>query len=247
VVCLIVPATTDVPYRSSAALPLGFTDGQVEALKWIGIASMFLDHFGRHLIGYGQDSWVFAAGRIAFPLFAFVLAVNLARAGDRAARAARTARRPALWGAISVVPSVLARGEPMLLNVLFTLMLGAALCWALASRASMSLRAALCLGIAVASWFVEFALGGVFLVVAIYLWCTERQPGVLLLAVILLLATGWLNATNGGWPAMLGTLACAPIAWAVHQMPVSVPRFQMAFYLIYPLHLGLIGLLKTQP
>jgi hypothetical protein len=59
-----------------ASARLRFTDGQLEALKWIALASMFLDHFGRHLLGWGQDTWVFALGRIAFPLFAWVLALT---------------------------------------------------------------------------------------------------------------------------------------------------------------------------
>ena len=72
-----------------ASDPLSFSDGQLEALKWIALASMFLDHFGRHLLGWGQETWVFALGRIAFPLFALVLALNLARAGrPRGARGA---------------------------------------------------------------------------------------------------------------------------------------------------------------
>src|SRR3954465_9533777 len=93
--------------------PLSFTDGQPEALKWIALASMFLDHFGRHLIGYGQDTWVFALGRIAFPLFSLVLALNLSREGDPPARAARPALRLGAWCAVSVLPSIWARGEPM--------------------------------------------------------------------------------------------------------------------------------------
>src|SRR5215212_1508190 len=103
-----------------AAGPFGWSDGQLEALKWIALASMFLDHFGRHLLGYGQETWVFALGRVAFPLFVLVLALNLSRPGDRTARAPRTARRLALWCVVAVLPPVWARGEPMLVNVLGT-------------------------------------------------------------------------------------------------------------------------------
>lgn len=229
---------------TSTTGPFGFADGQLEALKWIGLASMFLDHFGRHLLGYGQDTWVFAFGRIAFPMFVLVLALNLAREGDRAARAARTARRLALWCAVSVLPSVWARGEPMLVNVLGTLALGAALCWTFASRGRIALRVAVCVAAAIASSFVEFGLAGVLLVPATYLWCTERRPDAALLVALLLLATTWLNASFGGLPALLGTLLFAPIALAVRQVPFPVPRLQLAFYLMYPLHLALIGALK---
>lgn len=231
--------------QPQASGPLGFGDGQLEALKWIALASMFLDHFGRHLLGYGYDTWVFALGRIAFPLFTLVLGLNLAREGDRATRAARTAKRLALWCAVSVLPSIWARGEPAMVNVLGTLGLGAAACWAIASPAPVALRIAACLAIAAVSWWVEFGLAGVFVVPAIYLWCTQRQLEAAVIALLLFLATVWLNSSFGGWPAMLGTLAPLPIAWIVRQLPLRVPRLQLAFYLIYPLHLALIGALSA--
>jgi hypothetical protein len=223
----------------------GFTNGQLEALKWIALASMFLDHFGRHLLGYGNDTWVFAVGRIAFPLFALVLAVNLAREHGRAARAARTARRLAVWCAVSIVPSVLARGEPMLVNVFGTLGLGAAICWSIGSNASLVPRVALCAAAAVASWHVEFGPAGVFLIPAIYVWCTDRHREAAILAVILLLLTGLQNALLGGFPAMLGTLVSVPIGAIARRLPISAPRLQLAFYLVYPLHLSLIAAVKA--
>jgi hypothetical protein len=226
-----------------AACCFGFTNGQLEALKWIALASMFLDHFGRHLLGYSNDTWVFALGRIAFPLFALVLAVNLAREHGRAARAARTTRRLAVWCAVSIVPSILARGEPMLVNVFGTLALGAATCWSM--NASLVPRVALCAAAAVASPHVEFGLAGVFFIPAIYLWCTARQREAALLAVILLLLTGLLNASLGGLPAMLGTLVSVPIAAIARRLPISAPRLQLAFYLVYPLHLSLIAAVKA--
>lgn len=228
-----------------ASTLLGFSDGQIEALKWIALASMFLDHFGRHLLGWGQETWVFALGRIAFPLFALVLALNLSREGDRAARAARTARRLALWCAVSVLPSIWARGDPAVVNVLATLGLGAAMCWVIASPAPMVWRLAVCMAVAAASRWVEFGLPGVFLIPAIYLWCTQRQREAALLALVLFSLTVWLNASFGGWLGGLGTIAALPIAWSMSRLPVTAPRLQLAFYLVYPLHLSLIGALKA--
>ncbi|HSV46858.1 MAG TPA: TraX family protein [Ramlibacter sp.] len=237
--------STASPLRLHAA-PLGFTDGQLEAIKWLGMASMLLDHIGRHLMGFAQHSWVFALGRIAFPCFVFVLAVNLAREGDRAGRCARTTLRLGLWGAVAVLPSIWARGDPTTLNVLFTLSLGAALCWALEGTAAVWLRALACVAIAAVAWFAEFGVGGVFMVPAIYLCCTQREPAMALVAALLLLATAWLNTRFGGWPAFAGTLATVPIVWGLRALPVKVPRWQPLFYLIYPLHLAVIGALKAQ-
>ncbi len=72
-------------------------------------------------VGATQRSGVFAGGRLAFPLFALVLGLNLARPGDPVARARRTAARLAAWAAVSVLPSVLIRGRPGVGNVLYPL------------------------------------------------------------------------------------------------------------------------------
>jgi hypothetical protein len=233
------------PHALTTRRSLAFTDGQLETLKWVALASMFLDHFGRHLLGYGQETWVFALGRIAFPLFALVLGSNLAREGHQPERAARTARRLAIWCAVSVFPSIWARGEPMVVNVLGTLGLGAIVCWSLASQASLLLRVAVCVAAAVASNHVEFGLMGVFLVPAVYLALAGRPGEGGVLAAVLFLTTAWFNGSFGGVPAFAGTLAALVIAVLVRQLPLAVPRVGRLFYVIYPLHLALIGFLKS--
>ena len=242
-----------------AAAPWGFADGQLEALKWAAVVSMLVDHIGRHLLGHGTDTWIFAVGRLAFPLFALVLALNLARAGDRATRARRTAGRLAAWCALSVLPSIWARGDPWVVNVLGTLALGAAVCWAIESRAPWFWRTAGALGALVLGEFCEFGAGGVALVAAIYVASLHR-PGsnvplrgptpnlismlTLALAATLLLATAWLNVGIGGWMGWPGTLASVPVALLVRALPLHVPRWQWLFYGLYPAHLALIGAWK---
>ena len=63
----------------------GFTlaAGSREALKWAAAILMVLDHVNAHLLGASHPV-LYALGRLAFPLFAVVLAPNLATA-DRAA------------------------------------------------------------------------------------------------------------------------------------------------------------------
>jgi hypothetical protein len=232
------------PLRHHAPAPLGWTDGALELLKWIALASMFVDHFGRHWMGHPQDGWVFAAGRVAFPLFAVVLGLNLAREGDRPRRAARTAMRLALWCAIALLPSIWARGDPMVVNVLGTLGLGAAVCWAIDSDGAWPLRLLACMAVAAAALVVEFGVAGVFLAPAVYLAASRRDPGFAVLAAVLLGAVGWLNASFGGAPALAGTLAGIVLAVVLRRVPVRVPRAQWFFYVTYPLHLALIGALK---
>lgn len=233
----------DLRYRPQA--PLGFTDGQLEALKWLALGSMVIDHVGRHLLGWPQESWVFAAGRLAFPLFAFVLGVNLAREGDRARRAGRTTLRLLAWGAVAVLPSIWARGDPLMLNVLVTLGLGAGLCWAVEAAAPVGLRVLLCFSIAAVAWYAEFGIGGVFLVPATYLACAHRHAGFALVALLLLGATAALNGQFGGLPAFAATIVALAVAGLVRALPVAMPRWQLFFYALYPAHLALIGYLKS--
>lgn len=241
--------STPIPAPSPAVAPWGFSNGQLETLKWLAMGFMFLDHIGRLLLGYGVESWVFAASRITYPLFALVLALNLARTGDRARRCARTTLRLGLWCLIAVGPSILARGEPWLVNVLGTLGLGAALCWALAAQDAPDwLRIVVAVAGATAAQFVEFGVPGVLMIPAIFLWAAQGRTGMGMAAGIaaaaLLGMTAWQNGQFGGMPAVFGTLAMVPLAAVVRALPVSMPRWQTLFYLVYPLHLAIIGALR---
>lgn len=229
------------------APPRWLTDGQLEFVKWMALASMLLDHVGRLWLGHPATGWVFAGGRLAFPLFAMVLGINLARPGEQAARAARTARRLALWCAVAVVPSVLARGEPALVNVLGTLGLGAALCWALAASARPAVAWTVFAAALVASPHVEFGLAGVLLVPMAWLSQARRVAPAPWLVLLLVGLVGLLNQRSGGWPALAMTLAALPLLSLVRRLPVHAPRLGRAFYWFYPLHLGLIGLYQPLP
>jgi hypothetical protein len=243
------------PVPPAAPAPVcGFTDGQLEALKWLALTSMFLDHIGRLALGHGMDGWVFTGGRLAFPLFALVLGINLARVGPRRTRAARTALRLGVWCALSIVPSIWARGEPQVLNVLGTLGLGALLCALIADsstdqvpRLSRSVRLVWAGLALIAAPHVEFGLAGVLLAPSVYLAITGHPLLGAVLAAASLGMTAQLNADFGGWPALAGTLAVVPVAWIAQRLPLHVPRLRQSFYVIYPVHLALIGAWVTWP
>ena len=50
-----------------------FSNGTAEALKWRALAAMTVDHVNTFLTGRAHPA-LFAIGRIAFPIFALVLA-----------------------------------------------------------------------------------------------------------------------------------------------------------------------------
>ena len=86
--------------------PLHVPDGTVEALKWIALALMTGDHVNKYLFN-GTLPFLFEAGRLALPLFVFVLGYNLARPGafERGAYT-RTMKRLAVFGAVASVPFI---------------------------------------------------------------------------------------------------------------------------------------------
>ena len=55
-----------------------WSDGAVEAMKWLGLLLMTADHAQKYGL-MPTVPGVYEAGRVAFPLFGIVLAYNLAR------------------------------------------------------------------------------------------------------------------------------------------------------------------------
>ena len=50
----------------------------LESLKWLALFSMLGDHINKYLFN-GTLPFLFEIGRIAFPVFAFVIAFNFSR------------------------------------------------------------------------------------------------------------------------------------------------------------------------
>lgn len=93
---------------------------QQTLLKVLAILLMLVDHANRLL--WGSQPWLFTLGRVAFPLFAFLIAYNLA---IRGVPARRYALPLLLFGVISQGPAMLALSrDPFPLNIFFTLLLG---------------------------------------------------------------------------------------------------------------------------
>ncbi len=224
-------------------LLLRLNDGQLEALKWLALASMFVDHFGRYAFGLGTDSWAFAIGRLAFPLFAFVLASNLARPGERVQRAWRTSRRLGIWAVVSALPSWWARDAWLPVNVLATLAISAGLCAVLEARWSPLAQACACVGGVTLALVAEFSIPGVLLVVCLQRALAGGNSAALLLAASMLMLTAAINMSFGSAMAGGFTLTSLAAVLAARFGSCESRRIKWAFYLTYPLHLLAIGIL----
>ena len=195
-------------------------------LKWIAIFSMAVDHTGALL--FPEALWMRGIGRLAFPIFAFLLAEGYYHTHD----VKRYLLRLWLFALISEIPYDLALSgtwwNPQRQNVFFTLFISLLLLLALERSSGWPERM---LEVFLAMWFAE-ALGadygfrGVLLVLFFYIG-RSRPPAGLLLGAL------W----NFLWPVPVqrfGALAMFPLALYSGKRGRSMKYF---FYVFYPAHL----------
>ena len=106
---------------------LHIPDGTLEALKWLALALMVLDHVDKW-IWDGRLPGAFEAGRVVAPTFAFILAYNLARPGAvEGISVRRVALRLALSGLLATPAYMALTKSWWPLNIMFTLLASVAI------------------------------------------------------------------------------------------------------------------------
>lgn len=221
---------------SRFTLDLSLSSRQQEVVRWVAISTMVVDHIGAVLMPADDALPLRAVGRVAWPLFAFLLAYNVARRGVRPSRYLL----PLLaWCAVSALPHYLAF-DRFVVNILGTLLLGAATLTLLTNRQRLMERApaALLVGFVavwVASTQVEYGPVGVALVVAWWWALSSRSP--LAWAVVVLLV-GLQNFDWVVWPAAFVALA---VPFMAARLQLGLPRSGKLPWLFYPVHLALLA------
>lgn len=215
--------------------PLDVADGTLEALKWIALVLMILDHTNKFLYR-GQLPVLFELGRLVLPIFGFVLAYNLTRPGALARGVhLRMMTRLAVVGALAT-PLFNTMVGWWVLNILFLLLLTVAIVFFVerGGNANKTIAAVLFVlgGACVEFWWLGLAC-------CLTAWMYCRQPSVKRL-LWWSLATGALVFINQN----LWSLVAIPLLWVASHIDVTVPRARWAFYALYPLHL--LALLVVQ-
>lgn len=203
------------------------TSSAREVLKWLAVILMTCDHVAK-IIYDGYVPGLSEAGRVAFPLFALVMAYNLAQP---VADVLKSARRLALWGLIAQPVYALAFGYWLPVNILLTFALCAAVIWLADQRRWIGLA----LAAAILPLFVDYQWAGVgFVLLA---WCAFKWRQIWPLVP----AFGAICWFNGN----LWALAAIPVALGLSRVAWPVPRGRWAFYGYYVAHLACIGLLAS--
>jgi len=228
-----IEARIRVPTSSAPALMM--SSGTLEALKWLALLLMTLDHVNKHLL-HASVPELFAAGRPALPLFGFVLGYNLARPGALASGVySRTARRAALFGSIASVPFIALGGLgwgwwPF--NIMATLLVATLCAWLIEIGGPARLAMA-CLTFIVGGALVEFWWPG--LAACLLAWAYCRRPSWVTLAL-------WAGALASLYVINrnLWAIAALPLIFAAGQVKLNVPRGRLWFYVYYPAHLAVL-------
>ena len=221
--------------QASTAPLLTLSSGTLEALKWLALLLMTFDHVNKHLL-HASVPELFAAGRLAMPLFGFVLGYNLARPDALADGAfKRMAIRLAVFGSIASVPFVALGGLgwgwwPF--NVMATLLVATLCAWLIevGSWARIALAGLLFVS---GGAVVEFWWPG--LAACLFAWAYCRRPswGMLVLWTASLAALYVINRN-------LWALAALPLIFAAGHVSIKVPRIRLGFYVYYPAHLAVL-------
>jgi TraX protein len=206
--------------------------GALEVLKLAALVTMVADHANKYALDRAYPMMEHI-GRLAFPLFALVVAANL---HWNTADPQRYFMRLAVWGMASQAIFTWATGRTDL-NILLTLGIGVQLVLAVeALRQHTSVVGVLWLMVViVATLPCDYRLTGPLLVLLFHGWFARPGPYTALLAI---LGVAALNTSLLFAPAALASLIVAGVvAWWRPRLP-RLTRYW--FYPFYPTHFAVI-------
>ncbi len=203
-------------------------------LKCIAVATMLIDHIGAFL--YTDQVWMRYIGRLAFPIYCFLLVEGYYHTRD----VRKYIGRLALFALISEVPFDLAlAGQPVYMehqNVFFTLTLGLTCICVLDRLTSKWLALGIVAGIWLLTGYVirpDYSIGGLIMIFFFYRFRSQWLYRLLSVAAI--------NCLYYGPIQWAGTAALLPIHFYNGKKGPSAKYF---FYAFYPVHLLLLYLIR---
>lgn len=211
------------------------SDGSIEALKWLALVLMTADHINHFLLRM-QVPVMYELGRIAMPLFGFVLAYNLARPSTlQKGIHIKTMRRLFIFGLLAS-PFFISLKSWLPLNIMFTLLLTTYLIY-LIDKNERNDHTLCVLTFIIGGFFVEYEW--LALAYCLSAWWFCKSPN---------LARGllWLATTVLLWVVNLNYWACfaLPIIFFASYIKIKIPRLRLIFYSYYPVHLALLLIIQ---
>jgi len=204
-----------------------------EGLKLIACGTMLLDHIG---LVYSAG-WMRYPGRLAFPIYCFLLTEGARHTCD----SGRYGVRLLLCALISELPFDMMLFGSLSFerqNTVFTLLLGFAVILAIRRLQFVPWKILLlCLGMAVAEYLrLDYGAPGIALIAVFFI------ADAMWLQMIALFVFAWIS---GGGVHYFAVLSIIPIALYSGKQRIQSPVFRRMLYLFYPVHLLILGILKV--
>ena len=219
-------------------------------LKLIAACTMFIDHMGYTL--FPGVVWLRCIGRVAFPLFCFLIAEGCVHTHDRK----KYALRLFVFAVLSEIPFNLMTGwavwNPYDQNVLWTLLLGAAVCWSIDGALKRRTAPAFVLtgaAMVAAFWLLEVFCtdyGGWGMLLVAMFYGVRRAPygqAAKMAAQAVGLAFFCIGVMGGVTIELWALTALVPIWLYNGQRGFSHKAVQYGFYAFYPLHILILSLI----
>ncbi len=201
------------------------------ALKLIAVISMTIDHTGAVLFPY--ETWMRYVGRIAFPVYAFLIVEGYVHTSD----VKKYLMRLGLFAVISEVPFDLAFNTSFFSmdcqNVYFTLFFGLLaliLIDVFSGQIFWQTLSVLCMCLAAAELTTDYRYLGVIVIILFYVF--RDRP--FMKAVTVTLALSYLS----GPMEFFGSLALIPIF--LYNGELGRHKWKYFFYVFYPVHLMIL-------
>ena len=219
-------------------------------LKLIAACTMFIDHMGYTL--FPGVMWLRCIGRVAFPIFCFLIAEGCVHTHDRK----KYALRLFVFAVLSEIPFNLMTGwavwNPYDQNVLWTLLLGAAVCWLMDGALKRRTAPAFVLtgaAMVAAFWLLEVFCtdyGGWGMLLVAMFYGVRRAPygqAAKMAAQAVGLAFFCIGVMGGVTIELWALTALVPIWLYNGQRGFSHKAVQYGFYAFYPLHILILSLI----
>lgn len=209
-------------------------------LKIIAVISMVIDHVG--MLFFPQSAIFRIIGRLAFPIFAFLIANGVIHTTNFR----KYIGRLAIFALISQIPFYIFTKmlgiEGLLLNIFFTLILGATLLHLYTRVKNIYISALATLVVIVFSHFVNYDYGlyGVMLIVSYYIFRKNMIFG----SLAILVSTIYYYATPNFFVLQVFSLLAIPIIALYKDDATPGKKYRRVFYWFYPAHLAVLSLIR---
>ena len=229
-------------------------------LKILAMALMLLDHLWATVVP--GNEWMTCVGRLAFPIFAFMISEGYVHTSDFR----KYAKRLLIFGLISEIPfNLMSTGAfiyPFHQNVMFTLLLGLLSIRAIDKfKKDMKIKTGIFCILKVLLFlligtvgFVDYGAMGILVIIAFYVFRDVKFGRLLQLLSLVLLFIVFFKGYQMVIPFAgreilfprqgLGVLAMLPISLYSGKKGADSKLLKHAFYWFYPVHMAVIYLIS---